>query len=79
MAIFEKFSLYLFISYYIVVIKIMVIEVVLLNIFHQFKNEFLYSGLSREEFLQVKEPVRENNRKNIIAWTILKKDILLPS
>ncbi len=34
------------------------------------KRELLYGGLSREEFQQVKEPVREQNQKLLVAWSI---------
>ncbi|MDO4536795.1 MAG: HD domain-containing phosphohydrolase [Coriobacteriales bacterium] len=34
------------------------------------KRELLYGGLSKEEFQQVKEPVREQNQKLLVAWSI---------
>ena len=33
-------------------------------------KELLYGGLSKEEFLQVKKPVAERNRKTLIIWAI---------
>ena len=32
-------------------------------------KELFYAGLSKEEFMQVKEPVGEKNRKTIISWS----------
>ena len=34
------------------------------------KNGLLYGGLTKEEFQQVKEPVRERNKKTLIVWAI---------
>ena len=34
------------------------------------KNGLLYGGLTKEEFHQVKEPVRERNRITLIVWSI---------
>ena len=42
-----------------------------MKIFRFLKNELLYAGLSKEEFLQVREPVGERNRKSIIAWSVI--------
>ena len=35
------------------------------------KKEFLYAGLRREEFLQVKDAVGERNRRSIISWSCM--------
>ena len=32
-------------------------------------KELFYAGLSKEEFLRVKEPIGEKNRKTIISWS----------
>ncbi len=32
-------------------------------------NELFFSGLTREQYLQVKEPVNQTNRKSIISWS----------
>ncbi len=41
-----------------------------MHIINILKKELFYSGLSKEEFEQVKQPVCETNRKNLIAWAI---------
>ncbi len=40
-----------------------------MRIFRFLKNELLYAGLSKEEFLQVRESVGERNRRAVIAWS----------
>ena len=34
-------------------------------------KEFIYAGLSKEEYLQVKEAVGERNRRSIISWSCI--------
>ncbi len=34
------------------------------------KNELFYTGLSEEEFRQVKEPVDARNRRSVIVWSV---------
>lgn len=41
-----------------------------MNILRKILNILFYTGLSKEEFLQVKEPVFERNRKSVIVWSI---------
>ena len=40
-----------------------------MKIFRFLKKELFYAGLSKEEFLQVKEPIGEKNRKTPISWS----------
>ena len=42
-----------------------------MNVIDYIKKEFFFAGLSKEEFLQVKEAVGERNRKSIISWSIV--------
>lgn len=41
-----------------------------MQLLNHVKNGLLYGGLTKEEFQQVKEPVRERNRKTLIVWAI---------
>ena len=41
-----------------------------MQLLSKIKNELFYGGLTKDEFQQVKEPVRERNRKTLIVWAI---------
>ena len=41
-----------------------------MRFFDLMKQELFYGGLSREEFLQIEQPVAERNRKILIVWSI---------
>ena len=42
-----------------------------MKLFHLIVNELFYAGLSKEEFMRVKEPVGERNRRSIVSWSII--------
>ena len=42
-----------------------------MKVIHYLVKEFIYAGLSKEEFLQVKEAVGEKNRRSIISWSCI--------
>ena len=42
-----------------------------MRFFQLIKNELLYGGLGKEEFLQIREQVGEKNRKSVISWSII--------
>ncbi len=41
-----------------------------MNYNHYIASELLYGGLGEDEFRQVKKPIRERNRKNLVAWSV---------
>ena len=41
-----------------------------MRLYNLLAKELLYTGLSKEEFQRVKEPVRERNRKTVIVWSV---------
>ena len=41
-----------------------------MQLLSKIKSELFYGGLTKDEFQQVKEPVRERNRKTLIVWAI---------
>lgn len=40
-----------------------------MKLLQKLKNELIYGGLTKEEFRQVREPVRDRNRRSVIFWS----------